>query len=88
MLNTSLILAAAEGGQCRLAISDDGPGMPESVRARAFEPFFTTKPKGVGTGLGLPVVRDIVLEAGGEIRIECPPEGGTSVYIVLPGASL
>ncbi|MCR6699750.1 MAG: ATP-binding protein [Dokdonella sp.] len=58
-----------------LTLSDDGPGMPASVRARAFEHFFTTKPKGVGTGLGLPVVRDIVLEAGGEIRIDCPPEG-------------
>lgn len=67
-----------------LTLGDDGPGMPESIRARAFEHFFTTKPKGAGTGLGLPVVRDIVLEAGGEIRIECPPGGGTSVYVTLP----
>lgn len=81
-------VAQADGGRTiALTLSDDGPGMPESVRARAFEHFFTTKPKGLGTGLGLPVVRDIVLEAGGEIRIECPPEGGTSVYIALPVAS-
>lgn len=80
--------APADAGQTvALTLSDDGPGMPEPVRARAFEPFFTTKPRGAGTGLGLSVVRDIVLEAGGEIRIECPPEGGTSVYIELRVAS-
>lgn len=70
-----------------LNLSDNGPGIPESIRASVFTPFFTTKPKGEGTGLGLSVVRDIVVDAGGEIRIECLPAGGTSVQITLPLAS-
>lgn len=70
-----------------LNLSDNGPGIPESIRTSVFTPFFTTKPKGEGTGLGLSVVRDIVVDAGGEIRIECPPAGGTSVQITLPLAS-
>ena len=71
-----------------LALSDDGPGMPEAVRAHAFDPFFTTKPLGEGSGLGLSVVRDMVVKVGGEIGIECPPEGGTTVWIRLPSASM
>jgi len=67
-----------------LTLSDNGPGIPESVRTSVFTPFFTTKPKGEGTGLGLSVARDIVMDAGGEISIECPPAGGTSVQITLP----
>ncbi len=74
-------------GTVVLTWSDDGPGIPESVRDRVFTPFFTTKPLGEGTGLGLSVVQDIVLVAGGQIGIECPPEGGTSVRIVLPLAT-
>lgn len=70
-----------------LTLSDNGPGIPESIRASVFTPFFTTKPKGEGTGLGLSVVRDIVVDAGGGIRIECPPTGGTSVVVTLPLAS-
>lgn len=67
-----------------LTLSDNGPGIAESIRDRVFTPFFTTKPKGEGTGLGLSVVRDVVVEAGGEIGIECPAEGGTVVEIRIP----
>lgn len=80
-------LAAARDDITRslaLTLSDDGPGIPESIRASVFTPFFTTKPKGEGTGLGLSVVRDIVVDAGGGISIECPPTGGTQVQIALP----
>lgn len=75
-------------GLFRLVLSDDGPGIPEPIRTSVFMPFFTTKPKGEGTGLGLSVVRDIVVEAGGDISVECPPAGGTSVGIALPLASI
>lgn len=89
--------ALPEGGTFRIAaslddktnslaliLSDNGPGIPEAIRANVFTPFFTTKPKGEGTGLGLSVTRDIVMDAGGEISIECPSAGGTSVQITLP----
>lgn len=74
-------------GRIALTLSDNGPGIPESIRDSVFTPFFTTKPKGEGTGLGLSVVRDIVVDAGGDIDIECPPSGGTTVRIALPLAS-
>lgn len=73
----------AGAGTFTLVLNDDGPGMPESVRACAFDPFFTTKPSGEGTGLGLSVVRDMVANAGGTIAIDCPPTGGTAVRITL-----
>ena len=70
-----------------LTLSDNGPGIPESMRGDVFTPFFTTKPKGEGTGLGLSMARDIVMAAGGEIGIECPSAGGTIVQLTLPLAS-
>jgi len=69
-----------EGG-CKITFSDSGPGIPPEVRARAFEPYFTTKPK--GTGLGLAVARNIVVEHGGTIDIDST-ENGTTIVIILP----
>ena len=54
-------------GSVRLTVQDNGPGFADSVIQRAFEPYVTTKPK--GTGLGLAVVRKIVDEHGGRIRL-------------------
>jgi len=73
---------ATDGGVCRIAISDDGPGIPEEVRERIFEPFFTTKHR--GTGLGLPTAKRVVERHGGSIEIQCPPTGGTVVTVSLP----
>ncbi|PIV88901.1 MAG: hypothetical protein COW48_03485 [Hydrogenophilales bacterium CG17_big_fil_post_rev_8_21_14_2_50_63_12] len=53
-------LAIADG----LTMSDDGPGLPETVRARLFEPFITTKPAGQGTGLGLAISQRLAREMG------------------------
>ncbi len=66
-----------------LSLSDNGGGMSETIRARAFDPFFTTKRNGEGTGLGLSVVRDMVIEAGGEIGLESDTTGAT-IRIALP----
>ena len=65
-------------------VEDDGPGIPEAARARVFDPFFTTKPPGSGTGLGLHIVRNIVVDRhGGQIELESAP-GRTVFRVRLP----
>jgi two-component system sensor kinase FixL len=69
-------------GACRIAFRDEGPGIPPEIREKVFAPFFTTKSK--GTGLGLPTVKRLVEAHAGQIKIECPPGGGTVVTVHLP----
>ncbi len=64
-------------------IIDDGPGIPREVKDRIFEPFFTTKDVGEGTGLGLDIVRRVVVGHGGEIRVDSMP-GETTFKVRLP----
>jgi PAS domain S-box-containing protein len=68
----------------KVAIADEGPGMPAEVREQVFEPFFTTKHR--GTGLGLPIARRIVQAHAGRIEVETPSDGGTVVAVWLPAA--
>lgn len=72
----------SENGMVRLAISDNGPGFPPELIARAFEPYVTTKRH--GTGLGLAIVKKIVEEHKGNIKIENQPQGGAVVSLLLP----
>jgi two-component system sensor histidine kinase HydH len=72
-------------GRAQISIADAGPGMPREVLEHAFEPFFTTKSR--GTGLGLPLAKRIIEAHGGEIKIDTPSTGGTTVTLVLPLAS-
>ena len=67
-----------------IRVSDTGPGIPEVLREKIFEIFFTTKPAGKGTGLGLTITKNIIKLHGGDVRMECPPEGGTTFIIELP----
>jgi len=69
-----------------IAVSDNGSGMSEEIRARAFEPFFTTKGPGHGTGLGLASVYGFATQAGGSVEIDSSVGAGTTVRIILPSA--
>jgi PAS domain S-box-containing protein len=67
-----------------LEVADSGPGVPDEDRDKIFEPFFTTKVDGKGTGLGLPIVRNIVEQHRGEIRVERSDLGGATFRVILP----
>jgi PAS domain S-box-containing protein len=68
----------------RIAVADNGPGIPVHLRARVFEPYFTTKPMGVGTGVGLAVSLGIVEAHGGTLTVDCPDEAGAVFIVTLP----
>lgn len=67
-----------------IRVTDTGQGIAPEVQGRLFEPFFTTKAPGVGTGLGLPMVRRILVEHGGRVEVESLPGVGSTFTIHLP----
>ena len=68
-----------------VAINDNGPGVPESLREKIFQPDFSTKKSGLsfGLGLGLAIVRRIIDDYGGAIQLDSVP-GSTTFTITLP----
>jgi signal transduction histidine kinase len=77
-----LVRALRQGSRALLQVHDSGPGVPARDRARVFDPYFTTK--GDGTGLGLPIVKKVVLEHAGEIQCGKSELGGAEFCIELP----
>jgi PAS domain S-box-containing protein len=75
------------GQEVLLEVADNGCGMTEEVRRRATDMFFTTKIRGLGTGLGLPLVRRVVERAGGAIEIDSVVGSGTTVRLRVPVAA-
>ena len=67
-----------------LEVADSGPGIAEGDHERIFEPFFTTKTDGKGTGLGLPIVRNIVEAHQGQIAVGRSELGGAAFRVTLP----
>lgn len=68
-----------------IQISDNGPGMTESVKAKLFDPFFTTKPVGQGSGLGLSISYQIIVEHHhGILTCTSTPGQGTEFWIEIP----
>ncbi|HUP45058.1 MAG TPA: PAS domain S-box protein [Thermoanaerobaculia bacterium] len=74
--------AAMEGNFAHFEVQDSGSGMSADTMERVFEPLFTTKKS--GTGLGLPVARQVVTRHGGEIYIESTPGAGTTFHLFIP----
>ncbi|MCU0571172.1 MAG: HAMP domain-containing histidine kinase, partial [Oculatellaceae cyanobacterium Prado106] len=69
-------------GWVRIRIQDNGPGIPETVKAKIFEHLFTTKGVGKGTGLGLSISRQIIVEKHGG-RLDCVSEAGQGTAFVI-----
>lgn len=65
-----------------VSVSDQGPGIPEPLRANLFNPFFTTKEQGIG--LGLSISRSIITSHGGKLGFTPAPEGGAMLHFTLP----
>ena len=81
---------AAADGRVVLRVTDDGPGIPAADRERVFERFARlddarSRDAG-GSGLGLPIVAELVTRAGGEIALTDAPEGGLRALVTLPAA--
>jgi signal transduction histidine kinase len=65
-------------------VTDTGTGIPEDHRDKIFDPYFTTKPEDQGTGLGLPVAREIVQIYGGDLTMTSEVGVGTTFTFDLP----
>ncbi|RMH72282.1 MAG: PAS domain S-box protein [Cyanobacteria bacterium J007] len=78
--------AGSEGFEAiAIRIADNGPGMSAEIQARLFDPFFTTKPVGKGTGLGMAISYQIVVERhGGQIECVSEPGRGTEFTVTIP----
>ena len=69
----------------QISITDNGPGMEDSVRQKIFDPFFTTKPVGEGKGLGLSVSYQIITQQHhGQLSCQSAPQQGATLTIELP----
>ncbi|TNC83821.1 MAG: hypothetical protein CSH49_20370 [Alcanivorax sp.] len=68
-----------------ITLRDNGPGIKREHLATIFDPFFTTKQSGKGTGLGLYISYLLATEqCGGNLTVECPPQGGAEFTLTLP----
>ena len=77
----------ATGTVVRVAVEDDGPGIPPEIADRIFDPFFTTKDVGEGTGLGLSVSRTLVEDMGGRLWLDSGHAPGARFVVELPAAT-
>ena len=80
--------ASVAGGEVRIMVDDEGPGIPPAEREIVFERFYLGAPplegQAPGTGLGLPICRSIVQQHGGRLWVEDGPRGGAAFIFTLP----
>ena len=73
-----------EGAQALILIQDNGHGIPIEIQERIFDPLFTTKAPGEGTGLGLPICRQILEQHGGQLKLLHSEPGYTLFGVQIP----
>jgi len=82
---TVSIATLGSGDDVEIRVRDNGTGIPEDIREKLFEPFFTTKPPGEGTGLGLSMCFDIIVQQhGGQMSVDSKAGEFTEFSIALP----
>jgi signal transduction histidine kinase len=83
------VSAKYEDGNLTIKITDNGTGIPEDVQKKLFHENITTKPVGQGTGLGMQITHDIIVNAHkGEITVDSEVGKGATVTFVIPAKSL
>jgi signal transduction histidine kinase len=82
---TVSIATLGSSDDVEIRVRDNGTGIPEDIREKLFEPFFTTKPPGEGTGLGLSMCFDIIVQQhGGQMSVDSKAGEFTEFSIALP----
>lgn len=86
--NRVFIHISADEKQADIIVSDNGKGIPEKDLSHIFERLYQSDESrgGIGNGLGLAIVQELVAVHSGKIRVEVPPNGGTMFTITLPKA--
>lgn len=79
-----VVQSETDGTLTRIAVSDNGTGIPTDLRERIFQPFFTTRRS--GTGLGLALVQKIIVFHNGRVVAGTSASGGATLQITLPNA--
>jgi signal transduction histidine kinase len=87
---TVTVRAGTSGSQLQLAVEDEGPGIPAGERSTVWQAFYRREDavasRENGSGIGLAVVRDLVLQCGGSVRVEDAPGGGARFVAEFPRA--
>ncbi len=82
---TITISTHLQGRNVKVAVKDTGTGIPEGIIEKIFDPFFTTKTVGKGTGQGLALVHNVIIDShGGTLRVDSKPGEGTEFVFTLP----
>ena len=77
-----------EDGAAFVAVSDNGPGIPQAERERVFDRFYRVAGSGeVGSGLGLAIVHEVAERHGARVSLEDRPDGGLVVRVRFPAAA-